>query len=88
MDDAAIAEVEIPPANPIGSPRHVSADYYYKIPVRGIYKQYPVYAPGREPAGYMDWLKKQEPPLLWDDAEPKPSVEDQGGLDQSGRDGL
>ena len=43
-------------ANPIGSPKHIAAEYYYKIPVRPIYKQYPVYAPGCEPAGYMDWL--------------------------------
>jgi hypothetical protein len=50
-DDAAIAALEIPLANPIGSPKHVLSSYYYKIPVRQIYKQYPVYAPGREPAG-------------------------------------
>jgi hypothetical protein len=54
-DDAAISKLEVPLANPIGSPKHITAEYYYKIPVRPIYKQYPVYAPGREPAGYMDW---------------------------------
>lgn len=53
-DDAAISQLEVPLANPIGSPKHITAGYYYKIPVRPIYKQYPVYAPGREPAGYMD----------------------------------
>ena len=63
-DDAAIAALEVPLADPIGSPKHVSSAYYYKIPVRQIYKQYPVYAPGREPAGYMEWLKKQEPVIL------------------------
>jgi hypothetical protein len=26
------------------SPKHAPADYYYRIPVRPIYKQYPVYA--------------------------------------------
>jgi len=36
-DDAAIATLEVPLANPIGSPRHVTADYYYKIPVQPIY---------------------------------------------------
>jgi hypothetical protein len=73
-DDAAIAALEIPLANPAASPKHVHADYYYKIPVRPIYKQYPVYAPGREPAGYMDWLRRQEPVLLWDDAGRRPEL--------------
>ena len=48
-DDAEIARHEIPLADTAGSPKHVSADYYYKIPVRPIYKGYPVYAPGHEP---------------------------------------
>lgn len=62
-----MATLEVPLANPIGSPKHVSADYYYKIPVRPIYKSYPVYTPGREPPGYMDRLKQQEPFIVWDD---------------------
>jgi hypothetical protein len=66
-DDAAMATLEVPVANPIGSPKHVSADYYYKIPVRPIYRSYPVYAPGHEPPGYMDWLKQQEPEIIWGD---------------------
>lgn len=73
-DDAAIDTLEVPLANPAGSPKHVSADYYYKIPVRPIYKQYPVYAPGREPPGYTDWLKKQEPVILWDDSGHRPQL--------------
>lgn len=73
-DDEAMARLEIPMAHPIGSPKHVSADYYYKIPVRPIYKQYPVYAPGREPAGYMDRLKQQEPVILWNDASRRPEL--------------
>ena len=67
-DDAAIASLEVPLANPVGSPRHVSADYYYRIPVPAIYKSYPVYAPGHEPPGYMDRLRGQEPVIVWDDA--------------------
>lgn len=66
-DDAAMATLEIPLAHPVDSPKHVSADYYYKIPVRPIYKEYPIYAPGHEPPGYMEWLKRQEPLILWDD---------------------
>jgi hypothetical protein len=44
-DDARVATHEVPLANPIGSPRHVSSDYYYRIPVHTIYRGYPVYAP-------------------------------------------
>src|SRR5262245_30685825 len=59
-DDPEMASLELPPADPAGSPVHVSADYYYRIPVRPIYKSYPVYTPGKEPAGYEEWLKQQE----------------------------
>jgi hypothetical protein len=58
-DDDAMKTLEVPLANPAGSPKHVPASYYYKIPVRPIYKQYPVYAPGREPVGYMNWLNSR-----------------------------
>ena len=74
-DDAVMPTLEVPLSHPVGSPKPVSADYYYKIPVRPIYKQYPVYAPGREPAGYMEWLRKQDPVILWDDANHKPKLE-------------
>jgi hypothetical protein len=66
-EDAEISSLELPLANPIGSPKHVSADYYYKIPVRPVYKTYPVYSPGHEPPGYMDRLKQAEPLVVWDD---------------------
>jgi len=66
-DDAAMATLEVPLADPVGSPKHVSADYYYKMPVRPIYKEYPIYAPDREPPGYLEWLKRQEPVILWGD---------------------
>lgn len=65
-DDQEMASLEIPLADPAGSPVHVSADYYYRIPVRPIYKSYPVYAPGKEPAGYEQWLKQQEPETVFD----------------------
>src|SRR5215468_4278678 len=73
-DDGAIASLEVPLANPIGSPKHVSADYYYRIPVAPIYKTYPIYTPGHEPAGYVDWLKQQGPEILWDDAGHAPQL--------------
>ena len=65
-DDQAIASLEVPPADTTVSRAHVSADYYYRIPVRPIYKSYLVYAPGREPAGYEEWLKQQEPETVFD----------------------
>jgi len=83
-DDEAIATVEVPLANPIGSPKHVSSDYYYKIPVRPIYKSYPVYAPKHEPAGYMEWLKRQEPEIVWDDAAHAPSLKSGSDWIQAG----
>jgi hypothetical protein len=56
----------VPLADPTGSAKHVPADYYYRMRVRPINKQYPVYAPGHEPPGYMNWLKQQEPVTVWD----------------------
>jgi hypothetical protein len=64
-EDEQIASLEVPLANPIGSPKHVSADYYYRIPVRPIYRQYRVYPPERRPAGYVEWLRQQEPQIIW-----------------------
>src|ERR1051325_3411377 len=50
----------------IGGPKvqHMPSEYYYRIPVRPIYKSYPVYEPGKEPPGYMEWLKQQEPEII------------------------
>jgi hypothetical protein len=76
-DDQAMATIEVPLANPAGSPKHVSAAYYYRIPVRPIYKHYPVYAPGHEPPGYMGWLKRQEPVIVWDDDGHRPPLNTQ-----------
>jgi hypothetical protein len=64
-DLAALATLEVPLAEPTASPVPVSPDFYYAIPVRAIYKSYPVYAPGHEPPGYMNWLKQQEPEVIW-----------------------
>jgi hypothetical protein len=73
-DDQAMATLEVASPTPRGSPGHASADYYYRIPVRPIYKSYPIYAPGHEPPGYMDWLKQQQPEIIWDAAH-LPSLE-------------
>ena len=65
-DDAEMAVLQLPLVDSTASPKQISADYYYRIPVRTIYKNYPVYAPGREPAGYIEWLKQQEPQSAFD----------------------
>ncbi|MDO7885669.1 hypothetical protein [Hymenobacter cheonanensis] len=65
-DSTALAAAELPLATAKASPRHVPAAYYYQLPERIAYKNYPVYAPGREPKGYLEWLKKQEPQVVFD----------------------
>lgn len=67
-DDAAVRTLELPLADGRYSPVHVSADYYYRMPVRPVFKSYPIYAPGRAPAGYMEWLAQQEPQIVFDAA--------------------
>lgn len=67
-DAEAIASVEVPLASPGHSPTHITGDYYYRIPVRPVYRSYPVYAPGKEPPGYWEWLKQQEPEIAFDPA--------------------
>ena len=56
---------DVPLADRTRSPEEVSWDYYYRVPWRAIYRSYPVYAPGHEPPGYFEWLREQEPEVLW-----------------------
>jgi hypothetical protein len=70
-DDAAIASITVPLAVPAATPVQISSKYYYGIPVRPVYKNYPVYRPDREPAGYMNWLKQQDPQNVFDAAKLK-----------------
>jgi len=65
-DDDALASMELPLAAPSRSPKHVSSTYYYRIPVRPIYKSYPIYAPKKEPRGYFERLQRQEPEIVFD----------------------
>jgi len=51
----------------------ISEKEYYRISVRITYKSYPVYRPDREPAGYEDWLWRQEPAVAFDPAQLKAS---------------
>jgi mono/diheme cytochrome c family protein len=65
-DDAIMKDLEVPLARAEYSPRHVPASFYYQVPVRPIYKSYPVYHPDREPKGYIEWLRSREPEIDWD----------------------
>jgi mono/diheme cytochrome c family protein len=63
--DEEIATLEVPLADAASSPQHVTADYYYRIPVRPIFKTYPVYAPGKEPSGYIERVRAVEPEVVF-----------------------
>jgi hypothetical protein len=65
-EKSAVETLEVPLARPEFSPIHISEEAYYKIPERVIYKSYPVYAPGREPAGYMEHLRTLDPVVAFD----------------------
>lgn len=65
-DDAALSSMQVPLVYPDASPTFAPASYYYRIPVRTIYKGYPVYRPDKEPPGYLDWLKHQSPRVAFD----------------------
>lgn len=67
-DKAALTTLEVPHPDPRFSPVAVPVEYYYRVPVRPVYKTYPVYAPGREPSQYIEWLQKQEPQVIFEPA--------------------
>src|SRR5215813_8304618 len=48
-DDNAMLSLQIPLAHPAVSPKFISSDYYYKMPVRPVYRSYPIYHPDKEP---------------------------------------
>jgi hypothetical protein len=62
-----IATFELPLASARHSPVHVPTDYYYQLPVRPVYRSYPIYHPDREPAGYQHWLREREPEVVFDE---------------------
>ena len=63
--DEAMRDVELPLAAHVPV-HHMPADYYYRIPTRPNVKTYPIYAPGREPTGYWEWLQQQDPQPAFD----------------------
>ena len=70
-EDEVMGSVELPLASTGVPPEHISSDYYYRMPVRPIYKTYPIYAPGKEPRGYFDRLSQVEPEIVFDPAKLK-----------------
>jgi hypothetical protein len=67
-DREALAGLQVPLANAKYSPVHAAPDDYYRLPVRPVYKSYPIYAPDKEPSGYLEWLQQQEPQIVFDPA--------------------
>lgn len=65
-DDKEVERFELPLAQRDRSPRYMSSEEYYKLKVRPIYRSYPAYFPGREPAGYIESLKAKEPEIIFD----------------------
>ena len=74
-DDQGMADLVVPLADPAATPEHVPAEYYYRIPVRRIYRSYPVYHPEKEPAGYFADLLRRQPEVVWDDKDTRPTLE-------------
>jgi hypothetical protein len=71
----AVASLELPLADPRFSPAHVTAEYYYAMPARAIYRSYPVYHPDREPAGYLDRLRAESPQIVFEPSGPPKALD-------------
>ena len=63
-DEAALASMQTPLLDPTRTPKHMSSDVYNRIPLLPYYKTYAVYAAGREPAGYLERLRRVEPEII------------------------
>ena len=83
-DEQALATLEVPLPNAQFSPKAVPREYYYRIPVRPIYRSYPVYAPDKEPPGYFESLKQREPETLWDDKRRQPRLASEADWGKAG----
>ena len=65
-DEQKLATFELPLAPPAPQVSFPSAEYYYSIPARKPFQTYPVYAPGKEPEGYLEGLFGKEPAVAFD----------------------
>jgi len=64
-DESALASWATPLAGLNERPSHMSAAEYYAIPEENL-RSYPVYMPGREPAGYWETVLHAGPKMLID----------------------
>jgi len=62
-DETALREWVTPLAGLNARPSHISELEYYRLAVEDL-RSYPVYYPGREPAGYWDMLQRVGPKRL------------------------
>lgn len=83
-DDTEMATLELPLADAATRRTYATADYYYRIPVRPIYRSYPVYHPDREPAGYFADLQRRKPEVLWDGKSARPKLESRDDWTRAG----
>jgi hypothetical protein len=67
-DPAKVQSAHLPLADPSIHVSTVSEEYYYRLPEHVAYKSYPMYLPGREPKNYYDWLRQQEPAVVFNPA--------------------
>jgi mono/diheme cytochrome c family protein len=65
-EDKEVHSFNLPLPQRDRSPHYLTSAEYYALTVRPVYRTYPVYAPGREPAGYMDALRQKEPEIVFD----------------------
>lgn len=65
-DEQALSRWLVPLAEPGHRPVLLSVEQLYRMPELKIYESYPVYAPGREPAGYREKLQHVQPELAFD----------------------
>ena len=64
-NEKEVASFRLPLAGLGRAPALVSEREYYALPESNL-KTYPVYTPDREPPGYLEWLRQQEPKPLVD----------------------
>jgi hypothetical protein len=65
-DDAELQKITLPSVLPEGKILYLPSDAYYKLKPLSVYKTYPVYALDSEPKAYFEWLRKQEPEIVFD----------------------
>ena len=63
--DSDVSSFRLPLAGWGKAPGLLTEKQYYALPEVNL-KTYPVYTPDKEPAGYLDWLRQQEPQPLVD----------------------